>query len=174
MTLDLRGPDCPGCGGATERVPAPAGVLAGCRACGGMWADVLVSKVLATGDLSARGKAFAREIAEAAGALPPGGYRARAPTDERRCPTCRERLVERPYGDPPLVLDVCNAHGTFFDVREVEAVNRHVEMIVATAEAAGHVAVFEARYKRAQEAWYGDLRGQGPIDGLLALFRLVR
>lgn len=174
MPSYLRGPDCPGCGSATEQLPARAGVLAGCRGCGGMWADILVSKVLATGDLGARGKAFAREIAEAAGALPPGGYRARSAGDERRCPSCRERLMERPYGDPRLVLDVCNAHGTFFDVREVEAVNRHVEMIVATAEAASHVTVFEARYARAQEAWYGKRRGDGPIDGLLALFRLVR
>jgi Zn-finger nucleic acid-binding protein len=174
MTSDLRGPDCPGCGGAMARLPAREGVFAGCRTCGGLWADSAISSVIISNEMDRRGRMFAQEIAAAAGGAPPAGYRSRAAGTERRCPTCRDRLVERPYGDPPVTLDVCNAHGTYFDVRELEAVFRHLAMMEATAEAASHVARAERDYAALQRGVYGNSESGGGLLGYLGYLFMRR
>jgi Zn-finger nucleic acid-binding protein len=148
------------------------GLFAGCRTCGGLWADSAFSRVVITASMDAAGKAFSREIAAATGGAPPAGYRSRTTGAERRCPDCRERLIERPHGDPPVTLDVCNAHGTYFDVRELEAVFRHQEMLEATADAAAHVARAERYYAELQKGVYGSSEtGGGLLRWLVYLFR---
>ena len=48
------------------------------------------------------------------------GYRSPShPHGERRCPVCRERLAEAYLANANTVLDLCDAHGTFFDRNEL-------------------------------------------------------
>lgn len=77
MKADVRGPDCPGCGGPMARLPAQEGMFAGSRTCDGLWADSASSLLIISGEMDRRGKKFAKEIAASAAGAPPAGYRSR-------------------------------------------------------------------------------------------------
>lgn len=123
-------------------------MAAGCRACGGVWIDHIVSRLVVTGSLSDSVKAFLRHIGEAATGPAPAGYRTAARRDERLCPVCREGLTARPYGSRPTTLDVCGMHGAYFDLRELDGILFDVDMRAAVAEAADHVAEATEAHRR--------------------------
>lgn len=61
---------------------------------------------------------------------PPPGYRARGATEggARACPECRSPLLPRRLHDGHVEVDLCGAHGTFFDVYEFVTVTQSVEV----------------------------------------------
>jgi Zn-finger nucleic acid-binding protein len=107
---------CPRCAtGMPERRIGP-GVAAGCRSCGGLWLDTaIVDRLRAARD----------EELESALRKPFGVVLVMGPTPNRTarisCPECAGpmRWVEIP--DSPHGVDVCDAHGTWFDARELAA-----------------------------------------------------
>ena len=86
-----------------------------------------------SGALSDHVTAFAETMAEtakSAAAEAPPGYRARAEpgVDARASPVCAEPLRQRRLRDGDVEVDLCAAHGTFFDSREIVLVAQSVEV----------------------------------------------
>jgi Zn-finger nucleic acid-binding protein len=98
--------------------PERAGVH-GCGACGGIWADIATSQLIAAVldpalvDLADRAASHAARVSRGA-PLPEGGT--------RRCPSCAAALVR--VNSASTNLDVCGAHGTWFDRGELQRVSR--------------------------------------------------
>jgi Zn-finger nucleic acid-binding protein len=148
-----------------------AGVLAGCDACGGIWVDAAMGLAALTGGLSDEAKEFIRGAGVDPKGSPPVGYRDAAHRAQRRCPVCTKPLEQRVHAEPRLLLDVCE-HGTYFDVREMDAIVHHVGMQQATADAAAHVAEAEADCRALQRAAGGSGRGNnGYLDYIIYLLR---
>jgi Zn-finger nucleic acid-binding protein len=114
------------------------GLAAGCRSCGGLWLDTaIVARLRATRD----------EELETALRKPFGVVIVMNPTPNRNakisCPECSGplRWIELP--DSPSGIDVCDAHGTWFDARELavflenESAARAGEVTTEDMEAAG-------------------------------------
>src|SRR5262249_30996274 len=108
--------------------------IAGCASCGGIWIDNAAGHFVVTGQLSDDVKAFAEDLAARGaenarrGAIPTG-YRARAVpgAGERVCPVCEAPLVQRHLRDGDLDVDLCEQHGTYFDVHELVRTAQSVE-----------------------------------------------
>lgn len=147
---------CPGCGGSMTQLAMTQGVAAGCRACGGIWIDHIVSRAVTTATLSEPVKAFIRHIAEGVTGPAPATYRTAARRDERVCPVCQKNLVATVFGERELTIDLCGVHGTYFDLRELDAVIFDVEMKAAIQE--GEADAFAAAERqRRYEAIFGTL-----------------
>jgi len=135
--VPLSASHCPGCGAAIaprkavipDGAPCPACAkpLAGnqvgemavqaCQACGGLWLDRAVFEELGT----------SRERQGAVlGALPAPGVAHIAtlePVQYRPCPACKQRMNRVNYARRSgVVLDVCKAHGIWFDQDELRRV----------------------------------------------------
>jgi Zn-finger nucleic acid-binding protein len=121
---------CPACGGEhpldsrTLGTP-PVGILE-CRACAGLWIGVETFEVL-TDRMKVEA---AKQVAEApTGARPsgsPGKPTVAAPGRQgplyRSCPMCKTMMARRNYAHTSgVIVDVCNAHGTWFDAGELQA-----------------------------------------------------
>ncbi|MFN7959262.1 MAG: zf-TFIIB domain-containing protein [Holophagaceae bacterium] len=111
------GAPCPACGKALA--PARVGEvdLSQCMACGGLWLDRVVFEQLGT----------SRERQGAVlGALPAPEKPPVAklePVQYRPCPACRQRMNRVNYARRSgVVLDVCKAHGIWFDKDELRRV----------------------------------------------------
>lgn len=135
--VPLSASHCPGCGAAMaprqaatpDGAPCPACAkplastrvgeleVRECRACGGIWLDRAVFEELGT----------SRERQGAVlGALPspsaPSGARLE-PVQYRPCPACAQRMNRVNYARRSgVVLDVCKAHGIWFDQDELRRV----------------------------------------------------
>ncbi len=110
------------------------GLVAGCTACGGIWIDHVVGQHVLTASISEHVKAFVRHIAEHATGTPPADYRTAARRDDRCCPGCGNALVAKVVGKRRITLDLCGADGTYFDVREIDAMIVDVEMAAVLAQ----------------------------------------
>lgn len=110
------------------------GVIAGCRACGGTWIDHVVARRVLAGNLPETAKAFVAHVAESAAGPRPASYRTSARRDERLCPACATPLVASPFSEPRITLDLCQTHGTYFDLHELHAVVYAAEMRGAIAQ----------------------------------------
>ena len=106
------GPLCPRC---TRLLQATHGPDLACAACGGAFVD--------HGDLTAR-----IDAARPGGPQPDAPRHARGAPRERevhyaRCPTCAQPMTRMNFGTRSgIILDVCRAHGTWFDRGELDAV----------------------------------------------------
>jgi Zn-finger nucleic acid-binding protein len=120
------GVDCPRCGRVLRLCHLPDGAAGLCSSCYGLWLDNRVAQALVGDALSAQG----RELMGWASRQPvrqakpsPQDYRQAADVPATlvapRCPVCRVALA--PYSTDPnrhgvkVALDVCSAHGTWFD-----------------------------------------------------------
>jgi len=140
---------CPGCRSALHPAGLPDGVLTGCADCGGMWIDNKASQAAVRGTLSPAARAFIHRVTTK---VPPkkaatsGGYRkAPAPTT-RACPECGDALAVRNIPDPPVVVDVCLAHGTYFDRGELSQIAERVDAHAWARYRAAQTAAWQAQY----------------------------
>jgi Zn-finger nucleic acid-binding protein len=127
---------CPKCRVSLHAVANRTGIAAVCARCGGLWLDnassrsVLQDLVEPAVQLAAQQAALG--CAEAT-PLPGGGYRARAPRplDDaalRACASCDAVLIESTVRPAGVTLDVCAAHGTWFDAGELWAITQQREL----------------------------------------------
>ncbi|MCK6536057.1 MAG: zf-TFIIB domain-containing protein [Polyangiaceae bacterium] len=134
---------CPRCGGALWARELPQGSGHACGTCGGVWLDtaaashitrVLCSETLAHAEAGAR---IARHPVDTRGAI--------------ACPTCGAAAQRSLAGQARVEIDVCPAHGTWFDRNELErvaqahAAARAYGSAVVAGAAAGGAALMAAQ-----------------------------
>ena len=140
---------CPRCATGLLERPIGPGIASGCRSCGGLWLDTaIVSRLRSTHD----------EVLEADLRRPFGPvFIVGAPPNRHAnlsCPECSAPMRREEVADTSFGVDICDAHGTWFDARELPA-------FIETATAA-----------RAGEVTAEDLETAGVGQGFFArLFR---
>jgi Zn-finger nucleic acid-binding protein len=101
---------CPRCAGGLTEKQVRQSVLAGCQACGGLWIDAATVERLK--------KARDEELERAARRMH-GVLMVRGPAPNRMaaisCPVCAAPLRRVEIPDTMHSVDVCEAHGTWFD-----------------------------------------------------------
>jgi Zn-finger nucleic acid-binding protein len=104
---------CPRCATALAQLATDGTAIAGCRGCGGLWLDnAAVERLTKTRDLELEQRA-ARMVGLAQ-ALPPEIRLAAI-----ACPACSSALRRVQIPDTIFCVDVCDAHGTWFDRAEL-------------------------------------------------------
>lgn len=116
---------CPACGEGRALVSRQLGqtnvAMFECGGCGGMWIEREIFEVLAE---RARTSALPDLDLRPAGGAQPSGSPARGPF-YRPCPVCRTRMNRRNYAlRSGVVVDVCQRHGVWFDIHELEELLR--------------------------------------------------
>jgi Zn-finger nucleic acid-binding protein len=141
---------CPRCALALRDVRSDESVLHGCTSCGGVWLDRAVVERLSR----ARDPDLERAAGRILGLMrPPPGLR----DPLICCPVCAAPLRRTEIANSVSQIDVCDAHGTWFDRNEV------VTFAEASAEA------------RAGEVSEDDLRAAGVGGGFFSrLFGSLR
>jgi Zn-finger nucleic acid-binding protein len=141
---------CPRCASALRDVRSTESVLHGCMSCGGVWLDPATVERLSR----ARDPDLERAAGRILGLLRPGpGLR----DPLICCPVCAAPLRRAEIANSVSQIDVCDAHGTWFDRGEV----------VAFAEASAE--------SRAGEVSEDDLRAAGVGGGFFSrLFSSLR
>ena len=166
---------CPVCGVELFAIANRTGLAAVCGACGGIWLDNASSRSVVTTFLEPEIKQTARNADEAMSqkrpAPPAGGYRTPAPrspgeSKPRVCPQCGGALAQSHFADANIMLDVCGAHGTWFDAGELWTMSQHFEMKAFDDDAASADFGREMQQHRRGEAM-GDLRMAGALMGFL-------
>ena len=173
---------CPSCKFELHAVPNRTGVAAVCGGCGGMWLDNASSRSILTNFLEASVKEMARGAdamvaqkaqaqAQAQGQAEAAPYRAPAspPTGEvmpRTCAQCGGALAQSFFEPARIMLDVCGAHGTWFDAGELWAMAQHFEMKAAMDDGDAQAFGKEMQAYRNADA-LNDFRGAGLLVGLL-------
>jgi Zn-finger nucleic acid-binding protein len=120
MSRDAKARNCPACVGMLFESPERAGTF-GCATCGGIWADNDTSQLVAAVmdpelvDLADRAATFVAR--NSGGPLPHD--------KPRSCPECGGALVR--VNTASTNLDVCTAHGTWFDRGELQRVSRKLD-----------------------------------------------
>ena len=121
LPLESSALDCPVCGEGQRlqvRVLSKAGhVVLECVRCGGLWVAAPVLRLLE------------KEAQRTVSPTEPGASRATGPSSleqrgpfYRKCPICGEVMQRRNYGAiSGVIVDVCKAHGVWFDEGELEA-----------------------------------------------------
>ena len=169
MSDELR---CP-CGGLLFEGPIDAGLLAGCPRCGGMWVDHEALRLLASDALSLESDAFIRAVdakgAEVAKAAAEQSAYRTASRPDGGCPVCGEALQETPL-QGGVNVDVCDAHGTFFDRKEIRTLRFEQAMTQAWADTA--VLQERERVHQANEAREAAERAQRHRDRARLLYRM--
>jgi Zn-finger nucleic acid-binding protein len=165
---------CPACNVALCPIPNRTGVAAVCPSCGGTWLDNASSRSVVTTFLEPHVKQRAREADGAAAqrreAAAAGGYREAAvrPPDarERLCAACRSPLRRTTFEAARIELDVCAAHGTWFDAGELWAMAQHFEIEAMSVDE--DVAAFGREIQAYREAEvFLDLRPAALLTGFL-------
>ena len=105
---------CPRCAAFLVEKRARDTVLSGCRSCGGIWLDAATVARLR----SARDE----EIDAAARRIKPDFVGSQGPDRAApiACPVCRQSLRRTSIPGTSHVVDVCDAHGTWFDRAEAD------------------------------------------------------
>jgi Zn-finger nucleic acid-binding protein len=108
---------CPRCAaGLLERRIGP-GLVAGCKACGGLWLETAIVERLR----AAHDGALEEELRRPFGVVIVMG-----PTPNRQanisCPVCAGPLRKVDVPETIHTIDVCDAHGTWFDTRELPVI----------------------------------------------------
>lgn len=118
----MRDAKCPACGATLTRASSQWEVLA-CMSCGGVWTDTTASRrITTTVDRELVG--IARNAAKHAAESDPRLDGA-TPDVARACPICSGPLTCVRSGHVPV--DVCTAHGTWFDRDELGRLARNLE-----------------------------------------------
>jgi Zn-finger nucleic acid-binding protein len=131
---------CPNCGVALFAARKEGFRIDGCGRCGGAWLDhATAQRAIAARDLTPA------VLAEQASSRASGMTALASPG--RSCPDCGERLAATLVPDAGASIDVCGAHGAWFDPREMRrvieavvrrrppAVDPEVDRAIARAEA---------------------------------------
>jgi Zn-finger nucleic acid-binding protein len=138
---------CPECGIGLFEASGGDVTVWGCGKCGGQWLDNKGCHQLVGGTLSPRARELAGQasaVARADAAQDPS-YRApgAAARDARSCPFCRD-LLARHMASGGIELDVCLAHGAWFDPYELLRIAHNVDLDAGARLAAA----YEARDRR--------------------------
>jgi Zn-finger nucleic acid-binding protein len=166
---------CPVCGVELHPIANRTGLAAVCGSCGGVWLDNESSRSVVKNFLEPAIKQTARAVDEAMSqrraAPAAGGYRtpaARSPGESkpRVCPQCGGALAPSHFAAAGIMLDVCGAHGTWFDAGELWAMTQHFEMKAFADDADADAFGREIQQHRRGEA-LGDLRMAGALMGFL-------
>lgn len=115
MTHQVAHMCCPRCRVSLFVGATPAGPMHGCGTCGGVWLDSAASQRL-TQALCDHTIALADQLAHAA---PGAGHPAGAV-----CPVCQAQLAVTRVSRAQVEVDVCAAHGAWFDRNELQVVAR--------------------------------------------------
>jgi Zn-finger nucleic acid-binding protein len=140
---------CPDCGIGLFQAPAGEIHVWGCGRCGGQWLDNEGCRQLVSGNLSPRARELATQASHRGRARgaddDEGSYRtaAAAARDARACPFCRHVLTPHVTASG-VELDVCAAHGTWFDPFELLKIAHQIDLDLGARIAAA----FEARDRR--------------------------
>jgi Zn-finger nucleic acid-binding protein len=105
---------CPRCGGALEQALDRRVAASRCGACGGVWLD-------ATAYRRTRGAGDALSGAATIDTTPASPV-ATAPAVA--CPACNTWMRRERVPDTAVDIDVCDAHGAWFDASELRAIAR--------------------------------------------------
>lgn len=113
--------DCPGCADRLEPIEAQIYRLE-CASCRGIWLDGSGTDAVVRGAISV----VDDEAAVSGKNAPRSPYRG-APrlVEGRVCPFCRAGLELVTVPELGVALDICRAHGTWFDATELDAVVEH-------------------------------------------------
>jgi Zn-finger nucleic acid-binding protein len=141
--------------------------ILGCGACSGIWLDNAACQLLIAGEISDA----ARELLHRAAQREPvaeekAGYReaARPSADAAMgCPVCRAAMT--PYETKPeahgarVKLDVCPAHGTWFDHGEAWALFQAVSLKTLALDVELQADAAEARWAAGERVWSSFVAG---------------
>jgi Zn-finger nucleic acid-binding protein len=118
---------CPACSSPFEEVRTADLLLCICQHCGGVWLDNAGSMLVAGAALSRELLTLAHDAA--ADGHRGEGYRIASPPNDgvRRCPVCADPLQLVQIATSLVNVDICRAHGTFFDKGELLAVHAGFE-----------------------------------------------
>ena len=165
---------CPVCRVPLHEIANRVGVAAACATCGGIWLDNACSRSVVQNLLEPAVKYGAQQAdaiaAKRAAEGSTGGYRepaARAASDDGRvCAVCSKALARSVFEPARLALDVCSAHGTWFDAGELWTMCQHFDMKAAMddADAVAFGQEMQA-YRNAEMA--SDFRAAGMLAGFL-------
>lgn len=140
---------CPSCQNTLEEVSLYQTIVAGCRACGGMWFDHAATQILAQARLHPSFMNVVDGFDASTVTEPPArrepSYRDPA-EGQRSCPECQLPL-EQTDASNDVRVDVCDSHGVFFDRHEVRAMHGTLRL---RAKKAAPVAATSARPAEAQ------------------------
>jgi Zn-finger nucleic acid-binding protein len=127
---------CPRCERALDRLAGVAGVVAGCFGCGGAWLDNVAARELLHAPTPDAVRALLDMLPDgAAGAEQRQDYRQSARSG-RKCPVCGEPLGARELPEYGVQVDLCEAHGTFFDPHELDPITRKIRPLSPEVEQA--------------------------------------
>jgi Zn-finger nucleic acid-binding protein len=137
---------CPLCGTLLAICPIPDGEMRWCGRCYGVWLDNRACRTLVADGLSERSRDKIHWVSQQKKQptlAPEGhGYRRRVATnaadDTRACPMCQGPLsfhaTDSSQHGARVVLDVCPAHGTWFDQGEAWALLQAISLRKAALE----------------------------------------
>ncbi len=124
-----------------------------CPVTSGVWVDNEAGRLLATTLLREDELAALRHLeAQAAGEASDEGYRQASAPAERLCPACGALLRQLRWKNDPgdvdefsVLLDVCGAHGTWFDRGEIAQMMRlqRVRLQIRSEVNVGELAAFQ-------------------------------
>lgn len=122
MPVSMR--SCPLCTVPFERRVVAGVMFDECQQCGGVFLDRQTQERVDAEP--ARGNALIAGLSHGADKCVPSSWRPLLP-----CPACRNMMQRAQSPSPWVVLDVCRAHGTFYDAGElpyvVEVARRHAQ-----------------------------------------------
>lgn len=153
----MDGGRCPRCGSPLIVRTGSDLTIGACRACAGIWLDNRGCHLLVSGFAPERLKEALQSIDALPASAEPAGYRDAAPPASPTCPACGADLetciTDEARQGIRVRLDVCRAHGTWFDRHEAWALLQAVELkqlaIVVEIEAADAERAWNAR----EAAW---------------------
>ena len=165
---------CPSCDLPTQTETVGGETLERCNGCGGEFCThQTLRKLLA---------AHAPEPG-----APTGSYDRPSPLSDpmryRKCPACREMMSRKNFRDSSgIVVDVCSAHGVWFDRGELGMVFAFVETgalakaerdTARRADSRRQLDAFERDLRKAGPAHYIGSHMAGPIEGLVDIAMLI-
>lgn len=125
-----------------------------CSDCGGFWLGRAVFTATASD----------RELTDTLQALDSSTYKREiSPVSYRSCPQCGEHMGRRQYGNAGVVIDICTAHGFWFDAGELKKILAFQpgQKNSPTAPLAADVSAVNARRRQLNDGdlWMGYEQG---------------
>lgn len=148
---------CPVCGVGLFLGQASDVSMLGCGKCGGQWLDNAGTKRVVDGILSRQARTMAQEVSTRGKAAEGGHYRKGTDEPARRCPICDGATRSSTVPPVNIEIDVCPAHGTWFDAHELDALAKHYELqaAITDAEAGLEVAALDEAAARERRSFWG-------------------
>lgn len=117
--------------------PAEDVVMLGCGRCGGQWLDNAGTKRVVDGILSEEARRMAQEVSarHSGQQRKAQHYRDPGKRPPRPCPICAQPMHTTLVAEVRIEIEVCAAHGTWFDAHELDALARHFAFKAAVTDA---------------------------------------